>query len=141
MTELAAPLRSALEATGYLSQGRPAAESVMIAGAEGTAGVNFFVRSRQPSFEPEVWWRSNFEAHPWGESASDFRVYFKYVDEPGRAPVDKWQQEVWNQGFSPLLWVVSPERIDLYNGFGAPRRSGDTAENRLDTLSGRDLYS
>ena len=55
MTELAAPLRSALEAIGHLAQGRPAAESVAIAGAEGAASVKSSVCSRQPSCEPKDW--------------------------------------------------------------------------------------
>ena len=134
MPELAAPLRHTLEATGYLSNGRPAAESVTLAGTTGTPDVNVFTRNRQPSFEPEVWWRSNADSPPWGDSASDIRVYFKYVDEPGQAPVEKWQREIWNQGFAPLLWVVSPDRVDLYNGFGVPRSSEDAAENRLETF-------
>ena len=134
MPELAAPLRHTLEATGYLSNGRPAAESVTLASADGTPDVNVFTRNRQPSFEPEVWWRSNVDSPPWGDSASDLRVYFKYVVEPDHAPVDRWQREIWNQGFAPLLWVISPERIDLYNGFGVPRRSGDAAENLLETF-------
>ena len=134
MPELAMPMRYTLEATGYLSNGRPTAESVMLAGAEKAPGVNIFARSRQPSFEPEVWWRSNPDSTQWGESASDIRVYFKYADDPNRAPVDRWQQEIWNQGFAPLLWVVSPDRVDLYNGFGVPRKLEDASENRLETF-------
>ncbi|MDD9983191.1 MAG: N-6 DNA methylase [Gammaproteobacteria bacterium] len=134
MAELAAPMRYTLEATGYLSNGRPAAESVTLSGADGTPGVNVFARSRQPSFEPEVWWRSNPDSTPWGEGASGIRVYFKYAGEPDRAPVYRWQREIWNQGFAPLLWVVSPDRVDLYNGFGVPRKLEDAAENRLETF-------
>ena len=48
--------------------------------------------------------------------------------------MSEWQKEVWNQGFCPLLWLVSPGRIDLYNGFGLPRRSADAEENRLRTF-------
>ena len=75
-------------------------------------------------------------------------MYFKYVAEPGDVPVADWQQEIWNRGFSPLLWLVSPERIDLYNGFGAPRGPDelevldsfgfvDAELGRLDRLAGR----
>jgi hypothetical protein len=32
------------------------------------------------------------------------------------------------------LWVVSPDRIDLYNGFGRPRPEADPARNRLATF-------
>ena len=125
MSELAAPLRHVLERTGYLTEGEPAAASVRLAGTGDLV--------RPPSFEPEAWWRSNPDATARHGSA-DLKVYFKFVAEPDAAPVAEWQQEVWNQGFCPLLWLVSPDRIDLYNGFGLPRRSADAEENRLDTF-------
>ena len=106
----------------------------MLGGIDRVPGVNVFARTRQPSFEPEAWWRSNSDSTPWGGSASDIRVYFKYTDEPELAPVDRWQREIWNQGFVPLLWIVSPDRIDLYNGFGVPLKLEEAAENRLESF-------
>ena len=130
---IADPLSRVLEATGYLSNGEPAAPSVRVADtSEAVAGPR--TRTRLPSFKPEAWWRSNADSTPWGGSASDLTVYFKYVDEPDLAPVSEWQQEIWNRGFSPLLWIVSPDRIDLYNGFGLPQKPEDAAENRLKTF-------
>jgi hypothetical protein len=38
---------------------------------------------------------------------------------------------VWNEGFAPLLWVISPQRIDLYNGFGAPVKEGDAQKHLI----------
>ena len=131
---IAKPLSRVLEATGYLSNGEPAAPGVMLADT-GEAFGGPRTRARLPSFEPEASWRSNADLTPWGGSASDLTVYFKYVDKPDHAPVSEWRQEIWNQGFSPLLWVVSPDQIELYNGFGPPRRHGDAAENRLKTFS------
>jgi hypothetical protein len=60
-------------------------------------------------------------------------VYFKFEPEPpNNELVGKWRREIWNEGFAPLLWVVSPTRIDLYNGFGRPLREGeDAAAHRL----------
>ena len=125
MSELPAPLRRVLERTGYLTEGEPAAASVRLAGTGDLI--------RPPSFAPEAWWRSNPDATAQHGSA-DLKVYFKFVAEPDAAPVAAWQQEVWNQSFCPLLWLVSPDRIDLYNGFGLPRRSADAEENRLRTF-------
>lgn len=130
MSELAAPLRHALEATGYLANGQPAAPSV--GGRFDLDGPPQHDPLRLPSFEPDVWWRSHAERQ---RSSADFdlKVYFKFAEEPDAAPVAAWQQEIWNQGFAPLLWVVSPSRIDLYNGFGEPSRTAD--DNRLRTFS------
>lgn len=139
---IAEPLGRALEATGYLlANGAGAAPSVTLAGSDAHDWRPL------PSFEPDVWWRSDAESYRRGVGGG-LSVYFKFVEEPRDVPVAEWQREVWNRGFSPLLWLVSPERIDLYNGFGAPRGQDDPealdtfgfvgAElTRLDTLAGR----
>ena len=146
---IAEPLGRALEATGYLlADGVGAAATVTVArsaslGADaaeangaGTAAPVTLAGSgghaRLPSFGPDVWWRSDPDAD--GVGGMGLRVYFKYVDEPRDVPVAEWQREIWNRGFSPLLWLVSPERIDLYNGFGAPGGPHEAEANRLDTF-------
>ena len=121
---IAEPLGRVLEATGYLTDGAAAAPSVTLAGSG--------ARDRLPSFGPDAWWRSG--AGSGGGGAAGLTVYFKYVDAPGDVPAAEWQQEIWNQGFAPLLWLVSPERIELHNGFGAPRGPNEAYENRLDTF-------
>ena len=133
MSELAEPLRNVLEATGYLAGGWPAAPSVALAGsANGQASR--YQHTWRPSFAPDAWWRSNPESEAGGGSAVDLTVYFKFVEKPATAAVAEWQREVWNRGFSPLLWIVSPERIELYNGFAHPRRPLEATKNRLRTF-------
>lgn len=119
---IAEPLGQVLEATGYLTNGACAAPSVTLAGS----GAHV----RLPSFDPDVWWRSDADADR-RRGGSGLTVYFKYVNEPGAVPVAEWQREIWNQGFSPLLWLVCPQRIER---FGAPRGPDDAAANRLDTF-------
>ena len=118
------PLGKVLEATGYLVNGQGAAPSVELADS-GT-------HTRPPSFKPEAWWRGNIDANGGGTGGPT--VYFKYARKPHDSLVADWQREVWNQGSSPLLWVVSPERIALYNGFGEPRPAAEAQANRLDTF-------
>ena len=123
---IAEPLGRALERTGYLAHGECAAPSVGLSGSR--------AHPRLPSFAPDAWWGSGASAGGQGISAGSLTVYFKYVDDPDKVPVAEWQREIWNQGFAPLLWLVSPERIDLYNGFGTPLQHDDAAANRLDTF-------
>lgn len=125
MSDLAGPLRDVLEGTGYLTDGAPAASSVGLAGSDN--------HLRLPSFAPDAWWRSNPDPEPWAGRA-DLKIYFKFVEEPDAVSVAEWQQEVWNQGFCPLLWLVSPERIEVYNGFGIPQEPSDAWRNRIDTF-------
>ena len=111
-------LRDVLDATGYLVDGEPA-HGVSL-GEDARSG-----RHRRRSFSPDASWRSD----------SELTVYFKHEREP---PPDKqvsaWRQEIWNQGFAPLLWVISPERVDIYNGFGRPQKIEDATKNRLRTF-------
>jgi hypothetical protein len=113
-------LSRVLEATGYLPQGEPA-PGMFIGRAIREQ------RRRARHFAPDAMWR--------GHSA--LTVYFKY--EPARPPdevISAWRREIWNEGFAPLLWVISPERIDLYNGYGTPLPSGreDAAAHLLRTF-------
>ena len=110
-------LYEVLEATGYLVDGHPA-HGVQI-------GNDVHVGDRSRNFRPDALWK--------GDSA--LTVYFKSEPEvPSGEQVAGWHREIWNQGFAPLLWVVSPEKIELYNGFGRPRQSGNAAEHLLDTF-------
>ena len=110
-------LRDVLEATGYVEHGAPA-HGVHL-------GHEARSRCRSRDFAPDALWRSD----------SALTVYFKHApEEPSDKRVAGWRREIWNQGFAPLLWVVSPQRIDLYNGFGRPRDTGDTGAHRLRTF-------
>ena len=119
-------LSRALEATGYLSNREPAAPSVTLADTTNEAGL--------PSFRPDAWWRSNAAAERALGSAGNLTVYFKYVERRDDAPVTDWQREVWNKGFAPLLWIVSPDNIELYNGYSDPHGSTKTDKTLLKTF-------
>ena len=111
------PLISALEATGYLAAGQP---------AHGVAlGQNAFQGCRWRSFAPDAMWQSE----------SSLRVYFKSVPSvPSQEDIGNWRREVWNEGRAPLMWIVSPQRIDLYNGFSRPLGDGDAARSKIGTF-------
>ena len=110
-------LYEVLEATGYLADGHPA-HGVRI-------GDDVHVGDHTRGFRPDALWK--------GDSA--LTIYFKSEPEaPSGEQVAEWHREIWNRGFAPLLWVVSPEKIELYNGFGRPRQSGNATEHRLRTF-------
>ena len=106
-----------LEATGYMAHGEPAHGVYLDEDARS--------KCRAREFFPDALWRSG----------SELTVYFKSAPEvPSEEKVAQWHREIWNQGFAPLLWVISPQRIDLYNGFDRPRETGDAATHRLRTF-------
>ena len=122
---IAEPLAHVLEAAGYLADGAPAAPSVRLLKHE--------AHDRVPSFKPDAWWRSNPDADYHGTGS--LTVYFKYAQEPNKARIAEWQREIWNRGFSPLLWLVCPDGVELYNGFGVPQGPEGATANLLDTFS------
>ncbi|RYE95100.1 MAG: hypothetical protein EOO77_43480 [Oxalobacteraceae bacterium] len=105
-------LQRVLTATGYIADGTPANGVLLDSDARSSR--------RGRNFVPDALWSGQ----------SSLTVYFKAVDEP---PLDEeiaaWRREIWNEGFAPLLWVVSPNRIDLYNGFGDYDRANFTVED------------
>ena len=106
-----------LEATGYLASGQPAPGVYLDDEARSMR--------RGRAFLPDALWR--------GPSA--LTVYFKFEPAPpDDQQISTWRQEIWNEGFAPLLWVISPEQIDLYNGFGRPLATEDSSRHRLWTF-------
>lgn len=126
-------LQQVLTATGYFPDGQPAPGLHL--------GQDARKIRRHRDFSPDALWLS----------PASLTVYFKFEPTiPTDEQVTIWRREVWNEGFAPLLWVVSPERIDLYNGFGAPIKDGDAKKHlirsfknieaslgELDALAGR----
>jgi hypothetical protein len=111
------PLARILEATGYLDDGAPAP------GVRLGADARSARRGRR--FAPDALWR--------GPTATT--VYFKYSEiPPDNVTVSTWHREVWNEGFAPLLWVVSPQVIQLYNGFSRPTSPQDAQQHLLRTF-------
>ncbi len=112
----AAPLQRVLEATGFFPDGEPA------------RGLQLAAKARERRgrvFSPDASWRS----------PSALKVYFKFEPSiPLNSVIGEWRREIWNEGFSPLLWIVSPDKIELFNGFGEPMESGDAEANRIATF-------
>lgn len=110
-------LNRVLEATGYLQDGAPA-HGVRL-------GADARRHRRGRSFAPDALWQ--------GPSA--LTVYFKYGDgHTDEAEIESWRREIWNEGFAPLLWVVSPQQVELYNGFGRPVSRDEASRHRLRTF-------
>ena len=115
MSEIATPLTHVLEATGYLANGEPTPSVHLGKDAQRARGL--------PSLQPDARWHNR---------ADNLNVYFKYSDrKPDNAEIARWHQDVWNEGTSPLLWVIHPESVEIYNGFGAPREPDMIQQVRL----------
>ena len=114
---IAQPLYDVLEATGYLGAGDPAPGVSLERDARDAR--------RARNFQPDAVWRGQ----------SSLKVYFKYERTvPSPTAVAAWHREVWNEGVAPLLWVVSPDKVDIYNGFARPKAKSDAEAHRIGTF-------
>ena len=112
-------LESILAAAGFLLEGRPA--EGLVFGQAAQAG------RRGRAFLPDARWRGG----------TGLSVYFKSLPEPpSEETVSRWRQELWNEGYAPLLWVVTPARVDLYNGYGQPLPRLDARRHCLRSFAG-----
>ena len=66
---------------------------------------------------------------------SQLAIVFKYTSgEPSGPQVAAWHRDVWNLGIAPLLWVVSPQSIRIYNAYQRPVGMDDAKEHLLQTV-------
>lgn len=57
-------------------------------------------------------------------------IVFKDSGEanPAQAELKTWREAAWNFGLAPLLWVVTPTDVRLYNSYALPNGDGSTGE-------------
>ena len=119
-------LRKTLEATGYLLDGQRAAPGVSLADSP--------TSPRLRTLSPDAWWQAGSpDGFNGSAGASKLTVLFKFTERTN-GQVANWQRDVWNLGFAPLLWVVSRDRTEIYNGFGTPQPPDEVHRNRLRTF-------
>ena len=108
-------LQSTLRATGFLIGDEP---------APGVAVRDSTAQSKH--LEPDAVWRDR----------SGVEVLFKYASAtPQPSEIMSWHRDAWNLGVAPLLWIVSPDRIELYNTFERPDPTGLPNAHLLRTFS------
>ncbi len=58
------------------------------------------------------------------------------TDFPTTEQIIKWHEAAWNVGLAPLLWIITPTDIRLYNCYESPAKGGsqDLAAQPLDTF-------
>src|SRR5438105_713116 len=50
-------------------------------------------------------------------------IYFKQFEVIDRLKIAEFHQKVWNQSRVPLIFVILPNDIRVYNGYKEPRRT------------------
>jgi hypothetical protein len=109
------PLQDVLRATGYLI-GQEPVPGLALGAPESRAHARL---------QPDAVWRDR----------SSLEVFFKFAaSAPTPKQVASWHREAWNLGVAPLLWIVSPQKIELYNTFERPASTEDANSHLLDVF-------
>ena len=62
-------------------------------------------------------------------------IYFKTVDDIISAQqVTQIRKRVWNTGRAPILWLISPTQVRIYDAFARPEEDEDKESHILDVL-------
>jgi len=58
-------------------------------------------------------------------------IYFKHVPtEPTYDQIIRWHRSAWNHGLAPMLWLVTPTHIRIYNAYASPKENVPITEDR-----------
>lgn len=112
--------RSALEATGYLdAEGRPA-PGMTVSGSEVPPRLRAVITDERVGLKAEA----VFSAQ--GAPANIFKD--AGGDPPTASDLRSWYEAAWNVGVAPLLWIVTPTEVRLYDCYATPDELSDTLE-------------
>jgi hypothetical protein len=119
--------KKALEATGYLTPAGKSVPGLITAGDPGSAKLKrLFVDDRVGL---------NADAVFTAQSSATSIFKDAGTNEPSAADLKRWHEAAWNVGAAPLLWIITPTEVRLYDCYASrAERSGETAPRPLDNF-------
>jgi hypothetical protein len=124
-----AAFKQALEATGYIgSNGRPAPGLVSADDPRAARMRAVFSDDRVGLNADAVFSAQNAPASIFKDAGDA---------EPSEADLRHWQEAAWNVGVAPLLWIVTPTDVRLYDCYESPGQTDaqpDQAPRPLDSF-------
>ncbi len=62
-------------------------------------------------------------------------IYFKIVDDiSAQQQAKQIRKRVWNSGRAPVLWLITPTQVRIYDAFARPEKDEDEESHILDVL-------
>lgn len=61
-------------------------------------------------------------------------IYFKIVDGISAQQVKQIRERVWNSGRAPVLWLITPTQVHIYDAFARPEEEDNEDSHILDIL-------
>ncbi|MER8459267.1 N-6 DNA methylase [Mesorhizobium sp. M1300] len=104
----------ALQATGYLGpEGQPAPGLVTPADPE-SARLRAVMKDQRIGLEADaVFTAQNSAAGIFKDSGNT---------SPNESDIARWHEAAWNIGLAPLLWIITPTEVRLYDCYASPRQ-------------------
>jgi hypothetical protein len=107
----------ALQATEYLSpEGQPA-PGLLTADAPDAARLRAVLRDTRVGLKADaVFSAQNMPAGIFKDAGDAI---------PADAEIERWHEAAWNIGVAPLLWIITPTEVRLYDCYASPWRGTD----------------
>lgn len=110
--------KRALQATGYLGpEGQPA-PGLLLATAPEAARLRTVLKDTGVGLSADaVFSAQNIPAGIFKDAGDA---------APTEADIGRWHEAAWNIGVAPLLWIITPTEVRLYDCYASPWREADT---------------
>ncbi|MCF1495872.1 hypothetical protein GOZ83_06540 [Agrobacterium vitis] len=114
-----AAFKQALEATGYLaSNGRPA-PGLVPADDPRAAKMRAVFSDERVGLQADAVFSAQNAPTSIFKDAGDV--------EPSDEDLRRWHEEAWNVGVAPLLWIITPTDVRLYDCYASPELTDEQA--------------
>lgn len=123
-----AAFKKALEATGYIAPSGKFAPGLILAGHETSAELKkVFAVDRVGLRADAVFKAQNTPVSIFKDAGSE---------EPCAEDIKRWHELAWNVGVAPLLWIITPTDVRLYDCYASPSaKPGQTGPLPLDRFA------
>ncbi|MEQ8440540.1 MAG: N-6 DNA methylase [Alphaproteobacteria bacterium] len=119
--------KKALEATGYLTPAGKSVPGLFTAGDLASANLKKVFADEGVGLNADAVFTAQSSATSIFKDAG--------MNEPSDTDVKRWHEAAWNVGVAPLLWIITPTDVRLYDCYASrAERPDDTAPSPLDNF-------
>lgn len=114
---MSSAFKRALQATGYLGPEGQLAPGLLLASAPEAARLRTVLKDARVGLSADaVFTAQNIPAGIFKDAGDT---------APTEEDVGRWHEAAWNIGVAPLLWIITPTEVRLYDCYASPWREAD----------------
>lgn len=117
---------SVMESTGFYHEGKPIPTVVEVESLQSSDQVERYLRYNTLVDSEKSKTTSIYELS--GAPC----IYFAHLDytDPSATELNQLRKVAWNQGLAPMLWVITPAKVLIYNSYAKPTIEDEDAPDR-----------